>query len=551
MWLRNRLVVLPVILFSLAVLAGCGGSGTSHSTPPPSGAFSNTNFNGTYTFSILGEDLGLGNGSTLAMAGSLTACGCAGGTISGGTVDLVDNTGTAPAAAIGSNSTYSISTDGRGLAKLFITPTGGTAFEADVDFVLTSSSHGVITRFDGNGTGSGTIDLQNLVGQAGLANNPFVFSLAGNDLAGDPLVATGAFTLDSSGNIITSGTNAGVADTTLYSFNTLTATPYPNSALSGVVQVGSGTSPGSATLATSFGTLTFDVYEVDSTHLKLIERDGLEILVGDVFTQPSASVPSGNLVFTMAGPDPGGSPFVAGGVMASDGTSTIPSGSEDLNDAGQVDFGTNPATPQTFSGSFIATGGGRFTVTLATFGGGTTFAAYPSSVGLLLQEIDSGAGSGATTGVALTQTTGASIAASQGYGMNVTGVDIINGPEVDEVAEFKTTSTGLTGLLDENDFTITLSTLNLSGAYAAGSSGAGSATFNAGLAGLFYYAADNSTALFISTDSGVVGLGSLEAQTTPAQSALEQPRALAMLRSIPRPHSASQHSKARFIRKLR
>ena len=539
---RTRLV-LSIILSSLTVLGGCGGS-TNSPTAPPSGAFSNANFNGTYTFSILGEDLGLGNGSPLTMAGSLTACGCAAGTISGGTADFVDNTGTASSAAIGGNSSYSISKDGRGFAKLFVTPTGGTAFEADVDFILTSSSHGLISRFDGNGTGSGTIDLQNLVGQAGLANLPFAFSLSGSDLAGDPLVETGAFTLDSSGKI-----SPGVADTTLYSFNTLTATPFPDSALSGVVQVGTGTTPGSATLTTSFGTLTFDVYEVDSTHLKLIERDGLEILVGDIFSQPSASIPSGNLVFTMVGPDPGGSPFVAGGVMASDGTSLILSGSEDLNDAGQVDFGTNPATPQTFSGSFTATGGGRFTVTLATFDGGTTFAAYPSSIGLLLQEIDSGAGSGATTGVALTQTAGASITASQGYGMNLTGVDIFNGPEIDEIAEFKTTSSSLSGLLDENDFTITLGSFNFSGTYVAGSSGAGSATFNTGLAGMFYYAADNSTAVFISTDSSVVGLGSLEAQTTPTQSALEQPRALPTPRSIPRPHSASQHSEARFVRK--
>src|SRR4029077_10028360 len=98
--------------------------------------------------------------------------------------------------------------------------------------------------------------------------------------------------------------------------------------------------------------LTFDVYEVDSTHLKLIETDGLEILVGDVFSQPSATIPSGNLVFTMAGPDPGGNPFAAAGVMASDGTSLFPTGSEDLNDNGLVDFGST--TPQSFTGGFTA-----------------------------------------------------------------------------------------------------------------------------------------------------------------------------------------------------
>src|SRR5450755_273102 len=199
---RNRLV-LPMILSALAVLAACGGSSSSTPVPPPSGAYSNTNFNGTYTFSVLGEDIGTGNGSPFAMSGSLTACGCAAGTISAGTIDIIDNTGTAAAAAIGSNSVYSVTQDGRGFAQLFITPTGGTVFEADVDFVLTSGSHGLITRFDGTGTGSGTIDLQGSVSQSGLANTPYVFSLSGTDLVGNPLISSGAFTLDGAGTITT------------------------------------------------------------------------------------------------------------------------------------------------------------------------------------------------------------------------------------------------------------------------------------------------------------------------------------------------------------
>jgi hypothetical protein len=561
MSLRNC-VVLPVILFTLAMLVACGS--TNSATPPPSGAFSNTDFNGTYTFSTLGQDVGAGgNGSTLIMAGSLNACGCASGQISGGNVDLVDNTGGIGVAAIGSTSTYSISKDGRGFAKLLITPTGGTQFEADVDFVLTSSSHGLITRFDGGGTGSGTLDLQSSVAQTTLANTGFAFSLTGSDLANNLLAQVGAFTLDSSGTIVTTGANAGVADTTLFSFGTLVATPYANSALSGSVLVGSGTTPGTATLTTAFGTLSFDVYVVDSTHLKLIENDGLELLAGDVFTQPSASIPQGNYVFTMAGPDPGGNPFVAGGVMTSSGTSggagTISNGAEDLNDDGTVDFGTT--TAQSFSGSFTnvqSVGAGRFQVTLSTFAGGTTFAAYPSSGGLLMLEIDNfGAGSGITSGVALAQTSGAAIAASQGYGMNVTGVDLSLGVELDEIAQFTTTSTGMTGLLDENDGAYagvgSLGTSNLNGTYTAGSNGAGSAGFNTGVQSVFYYVADNSTALFISTDANLdqVSLGTLEAQSTPTQSALEQPhaRALPMLRAISRPRTASARGSARFIRK--
>ena len=77
MSLRNRVVLPIVALLSLTFLVACG-SGTHSPVPPPSGGFSNTDFNGTYTFSILGLDA---NG-TFAMAGSLTACGCTAGTIS-------------------------------------------------------------------------------------------------------------------------------------------------------------------------------------------------------------------------------------------------------------------------------------------------------------------------------------------------------------------------------------------------------------------------------------------------------------------------------------
>jgi hypothetical protein len=481
------------------------------------------------------------------MAGSLTACGCTAGTISGGTVDLVDNTGFAAAAVIGNNSKYSISKDGRGFAQLMITPTGGSQLEIDVDFVLTSSSHGLISRFDSGGTGSGTIDSQNLVGQATLVNFPFAYSLSGADPAGNPLAQVGAFMLDGSGNILTSGANAGVADTTIYNLGTLTATPSPERPLSGFVQVGTGTAPGPARLTTSFGILNFDVYVVDSSHLKLIENDGKEILVGDVFTQTSDTIPAGNLVFSMVGPDPGGNPFAAAGVMVSDGTSLIPSGAEDLNDNGNVDFGST--TPQAFTGGFVATGSGRFAMNLSTFAGGTNFAAYPSSGGLLMLEIDSGAGSGVTGGVALAQTTGASIAASQGYGMNLTGVDLFNGVGLDQIAEFKTTSSNMTGLIDSNDGG-GLNTGNLNGSYTVGSDGLGSTSFPSSTpAGIFFYSVDNSTALVLSTDSTAVEVGLFEVQTTPTQSALEGPRALPMLGAVLRPHAAAARAKVGFVRK--
>jgi len=174
-------------------------------------------------------------------------------------------------------------------------------------------------------------------------------------------------------------------------------------------------------------------------------------------------------------------------------------------------------------------------------------------------EIDNfGAGSGITGGVALAQTSGAALAASQGYGMNLTGTDLTIGAELDEIAQFNTTSTGMTGLLDENDAAFTgvgsLGTGNLNGTYTAGSNGTGSASFNTGVESVFYYMVDNSTALFISTDTNPVdqvSLGSFEPQSTPTQSASEQPhaRALPMLRAMARSRKASARGTARFVRK--
>jgi hypothetical protein len=531
MSVRNAIVLL-LALSTVSLLVGCG-SGTNHATPPPSGGFSNTDFSGTYTFSVSGSD----QSGTFAMAGSLVACGCAAGTIASGNVDLVDPILLAPASTIGSNSTYSITSDGRGFAKLMITPTGGTVIEVDVDFVLTSNSHGLIIRFDSNGTGSGTIDLQ--PSAVTLGNVAYAFTLSGSDESDNPLATVGAFSLSS-----------GVISTGVEDFN-YKAAPTTQLGLTGSVSVGSGTAPGTATLISSFGTINFDVYAIDATHLKLIENDGLAILVGDVFTQTTPSIPAENLVFTMEGLDPTGSLFAAGGVMSSDGTSSIPSGSEDVNDAGTVDGGVTPAVPFAFSGSFAATGGGRFQIGLTGFAGGANFAAYPSDGGLLLLEIDTGLGAGITSGVALAQTAGATITASQGYGLNLTGEDVLNQVELDEIAEFKTTSSAFSnGLLDENDGGSIDSPQNLGGPYTMNSNGSGSATnLGTGLQSMFFYAADGSTALFISTDPNQAGLGLLQVQNTPqagAQQPALQEHLLPMLRSIPHSHSASQRSKPRL-----
>jgi len=531
----NRVFLPVVALFSLAFLVACG-SGSHSPVPPPSGGFSNTDFKGTYTFSVLGADA---NG-TFAMAGSLTACGCTQGTISGGNVDLVDSGSSAPNSTISNSSTYEITQDGRGKANLTITPTAGGTVGVVLDFVLTSSSHGLIIRFDDNGTGSGTIDSQPTpVTQSSLAN-AYAFSLAGSDTANNPLSAEGAFTLDSSGNIAASP--AGIEDV---NYNVAISSQL---ALTGGITVGSGTAPGTAALTATGYDLTFDVYAIDNTHLKIIESDGKAVLVGDVFTQPSASIPSGNLVFTVAGADYSQNPavpFVAGGIVSSDGASQLSSGAEDINEGGVVDGGTSPATPASFNGTFVASpsGSGRFLVSLTGFAGGSTFAAYPSTGGILIMQIDTGLGAGITAGVAMKQN-GTSLDSSQGYGLNLTGMDLSSGGELDEIAQFQTTSGAFTnGLIDVNDGGPE-SPANFGGSYSVGANGVGSATnLTNGLQSMFFYVVDNQTAVFISTDpSGdQMSVGAFQEQSTPSTAnAAVAEQHLAMVRSVLRSRPAQK-----------
>jgi len=535
MSLRNRLV-LPVVLSTLALLVGCGSS-TNNPVAPPSGAFTNTDFSGTYTFSVSGAD---DNGAFM-MAGSLTACGCTAGTISGGTVDYDDPSVIAPASTVGSG-TYNVTADGRGTAIISVT-VAGTATQVELAFVLTSSSHGLIIRYDGAGTGSGTIDLQpSVIAESAIVNTPYAFSLSGN-FDGASFATAGAFTLNSLGEV-----SAGVEDFNDNGVpNNVSSSPY--TITSGSVSVGSGTTPGVATLTSGFGTITFDVYTVDATHLKLIESDGIAFLVGDVFTQTSATIPQGNLVFAMAGLDTSGNEFAVGGLMASDGSSQLTGGSEDINDDGIVDNSTVPAVPFNFSGNFSTLGSGRFLINLTGFAGGTSFAAYPSSGGILMLEVDTGLNVGAgnigvTSGMALAQASGATVSASQGYGLNNSGEDVNNGVELDEIAQFTTTSTGVSGLLDENDFGIGQAVNNVGGTYTVNSNGTGSATIGKGLPEIFFYAADSSTVLFISADpnGSQASLGVFEAQTAPGGAAsAARPRVLPMFRTMPHSRSAVRH----------
>ena len=535
MSLRTRLI-LPVILSSLAALAGCG-SGTSNPvvTPPPSGGFSNSNLSGTYVFSVTGTDA---SGNFVTMVGTFVSDGKGNISSTGGVIDVNGSAGVVAAEAAITSGTYSVGSDGRPTGSSSA-PTGLLTLQAGgntytFDFVLTSSEHGLITEFDTFGSASGTLDLQSSVAQSDIDGKSFAFNFTGSSGSANslcnfnfgtavsaPLATVGAFTLDSNGNI-----SSGLED---FNNNCVWTGP-PNVSVSGG-SVALGSPFGTASIASTSGgtttTYSYDVFPIDATHLKFIEMDANAVTVGDAFTQQS-SIPSGNNVFTVAGfdnsPSVGGA-FTAAGIFNTDGAGTITSSSvEDINDSFVAVTVTN------ITGTYSAVTAGRAQISLSTFVNGNNgaacngclFAAYPSSGGLQLVEID---GLGTTNGVAYPQTASPTLASGEGYGMNLSGLFLQSGgvsPNAeDDIAEF-TNDNGTfgPGIIDFNGQGSVQFKNTFQATYAADNTVAGRGTVTPSNNGylLTTYTVDGTTTVAVSTDPQLVALGALVKQNATAKS---------------------------------
>jgi hypothetical protein len=521
---------------TLLFLAGCSSNGNSITNPvaPPSGGFNNSLLNGTYVFSVSGTDF---QGFALAAVGTLTANGA--GVITGGTLDINDSGFTAPVAnvAIGSSSTYNVQVDGRGIATLQVsTPFGSKLY---LDFVLTSGSHGFVTQFDSNASGSGTLDLQ---AAGATAAGTYAFSFSGADVNGNAFVTVGDFTLGTAGAI------TGVED---FNDNIIA---YTNQTLTGQLNLGPSSAPSTTLTTTSgFGTQTFDVFVIDATHLKFIQMNAppATLLSGDAFSQTSQTIAAGKMAFTLQG-FVSGNPTAVGGIMVSDGSGNITNSStEDVNTNGAPS-----SVPVSFTATYASTGGGRFTLNnFSGFFGGTAYAAYPSTGGLLLLEIDD---SNIMSGAAYPQSSTA-FSTSQGYGLNLSGINLgaaTGTPEeVDDIAEFSANSTGtaVVGLIDENYAPSggPIFDQALNGTYAApDSNGRGQISANAGNSsnstlnggfGLTFYTVDGTTFPFIESDSGQVATGVFILQNPSAATAGAVSQShLFTVQPLIRPHTVRQ-----------
>ncbi|HZZ16063.1 MAG TPA: hypothetical protein VFE08_08905 [Candidatus Sulfotelmatobacter sp.] len=503
------LLAIAALLFA----AGCSSNGNTitNPVPPSSGSFNNGTLNGTYVFSVSGTD---NLGFAFAAVGTLTANGS--GIITGGSLDINNSGSTTPIAnaLISGSSTYNVQVDGRGVATLKVTtPFANTLI---LDFVLASKSHGFVTEFDAFGSGSGTLDLQ---AAGATATGTYAFSFSGADSTGNALVTVGDFTL---------GTAGAITGTEDFNDNIIA---YPNQTLTGQLNLGPSSTPSTTLTTTSgFGTQTFDVFAIDATHLKFIQMNAppAALLSGDAFSQTSPTIAAGTMAFTLQG-FVSGNPTALGGFMVMDGVGNITSSStEDVNNAGSL------SAPPSFTATYTAAGAGRFTLNnFSSFFGGTAYAAYPSTGGLLLLEIDN---SNIMAGAAYPQSS-TTFSTSQGYGLNLSGINLgaATGTqeEVDDIAEFSANATGTTvvGIVDENyaPSGVPIFDQSLNGTYVApDSNGRGqlsanagnssSSTLNGGFA-LTFYAVDGTTFPFIETDGGQVTTGVFVLQNSSASGA--------------------------------
>ena len=170
---------------------------------------------------------------------------------------------------------------------------------------------------------------------------------------------------------------------------------------------------------------------------------------------------------------------------------------------------------------------------------------------------------GILSGAAYAQQSGAAFAASEGYGLNLTGINLGaatgSEEEVDDIAEFAANSSGLTvtGLIDENyaptgapifdqPLSGTYSGPDSSGRYSivATAGNNNTSTLNGGF-GLTFYAVDGTTFPFVETDTnGQVATGVFVKQNSalPGSAAIARSH-MFIPRPLIRPHAARAQKK--------
>ena len=241
----------------------------------------------------------------------------------------------------------------------------------------------LVTEFDNNATGSGTLDLQ----AAGVSpTGSYAFSFSGSDTrTGNAAGTVGSFT---SGNRMEQST--GLEDVNDDGIRIPNQIAQRHTRRRSIVDTFDSADSGicCARHLTSFA--------IDATHLKFIEMDGGSNLVGDAYSQTSTAFPTGTLAFTFQGSNSRAarSPAAAGGFMVTDGAGNITSASSvDANIAEQF-----RRSRCILTGTYASAGTGRYALPYPASPTGVTYVAYPFNGGVFYLETDD---SGVMLGAAL------------------------------------------------------------------------------------------------------------------------------------------------------
>ncbi len=470
---------------------------------PPGGAvitvqFSNGTLKGQYAFDLSGKNAG----ASYLAAGSIGFDG--NGNITGGTMDV--NSGGVTSAPITGGS-YHIGTDGRGNATVQ-TSAGNVTWQ----LAVVNHTQVQVARFDSGVAGaSGSMELQDdsLFNAAGFAGK-YAFSLSGATSSGvaGSLAAAGAVTSDGAGTInsgLLDVNSAGTASTAL--------------SLTGSYGTPDSTGRGTLSLASTFASQTFAYYIVDASHVKVIETDTGNQLLGELVKQPagtfSAGSYTGGLVFAMLG-STSGAPLGEGGVLSFDGGGNVSSGTLDINANGNLQNGWTASGTYTVADA----GTGRATVSLMAGGNTLQYVLYPQAGGYSMVEIDA---PNTVAGRALAQSGSFSGGTLLGnYAVNLSGTTFIPSTGEEDLAGHAFLNGG--SAINQNESSVAVNdsgtitaSAQLGGSYSVGPSGRGAATLTtdsgAFARGSFnLYVANSNDALFLESDSNRVLVGRVQKQ---------------------------------------
>lgn len=380
---------------------------------------------GTYAFRFSGFDAA---GPVLAV-GNIVADG--NGNITSGSEDISRATGFQSLTPI--TGSYTVGTDNRGTLNL-ITSAGTSTFK----FAIDANADTQLVEFDGTGTrSSGILEHASTASfKVSALNTPFVFGLYGADAAGKRAGYVGLVNADGLGNV-TAGSldinDAGAATT--------------SSSVSGTYTVAS-TGRGTMSLSVSGVSKNLAFYLVSSSEMFFISTDpvatnprvsGLSRAqnVGRSFTNAAFN---GSNVFYLTGTDSTGLfSNVVMGVDTADGNGNI-AGVFDQNNAGAI------TSASSFTGTYSATGGGRYTATLF----GTPVVLYAVDVNNAFVQDQSAS---VINGRLEPQTNGPySPATIQGtFVAGTLNVANSSAPEVEAALSLTLSSGSLSGIQDETD----------------------------------------------------------------------------------------------------